>query len=473
MLHHRVTAATIRGEHDFLVSFYAPNGLTDANLGMPYCTIDEAAFQEMFDSESEISLSVTPDRILKFRGAQIPTPTSPEWMLAEQRVEQALTATSEKRRELLSIICRLARDWNDASVTPAQKEAVAGVFMPKLETMRVIDREVGSPLRQTFVLITVLSAKPLAWERFESSVLRDWFCTLEEVRSVFRVSLLRGRPDWHYWVDMIAEPATTDRIVDELFERCDKFGIRIGTRSMDLRQYLKAESVEGIEKSERSSSIIAFMQDPAARRIWSTGRVMLDAETMFAHIRPATAIAAAYFEHMEQGSLVPNRLLKELISKFYANWFCGNFAKAEDVRLDRLRAATGFWRSVYRTLEEAAQALVMKRLNGEYQKAIVDFCQRTGRENRIPAVRDNAIKGAFELLAEAGEAEDVMRSLRSGIDTLVLPLRNKLSHAKNYRDVLQIALVEDVAACGIVDSIARASRLLTEGVAAFDAIRQG
>jgi hypothetical protein len=461
-----LTVATIRGEHDFLVSFYAEPGKEDASIGMPYWALGESAFASLFDTKRQVTLVIRPRNIHKFRDVKIAPYDSEEWRLRRDQIEELLPNNPAELKLYLSQLCKLARNWDTLDVPEAIRQKVAGCFTGTLETTPVIDLDSGHGDRQTFVLVTILSKRKEDFERFRSVVVRGWLCDVTEIRSVFQLQMELQEPEvhWEYWLDMIAPPPRTDRIVEELFERSTAVGIRIGTRSMDRSEYLTLESVEGVEWVQRYSEVVAFMQHRLVRRIWQVHGSDCDPVRMQSYGVVASNIASAYFEQLSKFDPELPDVERTAIVGFYVLWFCANFSKLETHRNERMMAAADAWRRIYQAVEHIAEHGVRRRLGDHYTKAFSDYFRRIGKAERIPAVKDNVIKGLFEYLASLqsgrAEQEEHFTLLRREFDQLVYPVRNHMSHGYGYKEQLDVIGVDATEAAHRADNVSRVSRAL-------------
>ena len=409
---------------------------------MPYWLGGSENFARWFDGRRHTTLIVRPRKIFKFREAKISAFRSSEWSAVKQRIHEVMPKSEVGRREFVSMACRLARDWNALGVE--QRERVRPVFMERLETSPVLEDVPGGCRRQTFVLVAIFSRRTADFDAFKRAIVRGWLCDLQEIRTVYEVEVAGEEPDvpWKYWVDIIAEPDRTDRIVDELIERAAELGIKAGTRSMDRTRYLKLHSVEGLAESEGLSEIVSFLEDSDLVALWGERGLDLDTTRLAERRESAVRIARAYRVQMEELETDVDRRIRRWLVEFYGWWFCGNFCKSLDRREARLLDAASAGFAVYRAIEVAVKRLLQAREGPDYRRSLITRLAQTGERGRAQAVRDNIVRMGFFAMSLWGREGvpqwDEVRALGARFEQSVYTFRNDLAHEDRYRELLSL-----------------------------------
>lgn len=435
-----VTAASIRGVHDFLVTYYAQDGKVP--LRFPYSSLTDEERDKMFEKGSELTFVVDPENIFKFRDVVIEKRDRDGQAREMGEIDTWLRSLSRTEcREVVRRACELARDWQDRRVTDEERAALGAIFYERLETAQVVDTdELG--LRQAFVLVGILSDKRTEWRQFETEIVEGWLCQQPEVRSIYRLEQVGGSaPRWDYWLDIVASPRRTDDIVDELHDRCAALGIKTASRTVERRYYLKLESVEGMALSERFSDVIAFLIDARPAGAETSKSARLSDERMTQSESQAARMARAYWGQMEEVT----GALKEEARRFYGSWFLANFADSERVRGEELDRTKSIWRGLYESVEAMAQDLVERLLGGEYMSVITRHADERKRPDRAARLRENAIMGLFELAGTAtvmrDEVKDTVERLGDQFGKAqVFSVRADLSHAQRHITALDVTI---------------------------------
>ena len=255
---------------------------------------------------------------------------------------------------MLSALCRLARDWNDKGVSEEWRKRVQPFFLDHVEDVPRVGPHSGNTLRRRFILVALSHGTPQQIDSFERHIIRQWLIERPEVRSLYRLHTKNGSIQFHFWIDIVADPYETDGFLLELQRRCEDERIEIGTRSIDVMEQLLHESIEGIENTDFGEETCRFMQE--------MGGVELDVPVMFANDAFLFSWVASWDKQTASvdPEIAPSTC--ERLTKFYRCFFACNFAARPQDRAHYLREAANAWLMIYQDLESAGLQLLMKFL---------------------------------------------------------------------------------------------------------------
>lgn len=348
-----VSAAGIIGEQDFLFRFYEVVGEKLSLSGTPYSFLPQNEQDRLF-SEDPHKYIVEPRRIYKYRTVRVDR-NEADWN--DKKKELALLlprpANPKRRKQFLSALCRLARDWNDRRVPEELREKARKFFLEKLETVPHFGLNSGNNLRQRYILVSLPNDTGThETSTFERHIIDSWLVDLPSVRSIYGLATKHGSTHFQFWIDVIADPYEADTLVLELKRRGEQEGLHIGTRSMDVMEHLVYESVEGIENTDFGEELCRFMQEVNGIELETT--IMLDnADFMFDWSRAWDSQIA-----MIDSAVSPK--VCENITAFYVHFFTGNFALRDAQRQESLRDAANAWLMTYQDLETNCKSLLLK-----------------------------------------------------------------------------------------------------------------
>lgn len=430
-----VSAVGLVGLHDVMLRYYETMGRDEVLSQQPYSNLGVAEFEKLLPPDKRFKLSVRPDNICKYRTVPV-RDSRREWTAKKKQIEELLPrkVDSARRKELLGVICRLARDWNAADVTEAMRREVTPVFFEQPEITPVVGPGAGNNLRQRYVMVLIAGEDEGKCASFERNIIRPWLMSCEKVRSIYRVQVVEGGPEFQFWLDIVADPWEADKLVLELDRRCEETNIEIGTRSMDVMDYLAFQSVEGIENTDLGHEFLAFKAAVAA--IDEVALNAVDTGMVRDHYYLAIYCARAWVDQTDLLDGPVWREVRESVSKFYGYLFCGNCVVIEDEKKKYLRYAGTAWHDIYQILEAKCRQILGFHLattgEREFKKALTNyFRQRVEKDDLMP-ITENLVRCLLEFYKsqnpEIELAETDMEELRGAFRGKVFKFRNDMVH---------------------------------------------
>jgi hypothetical protein len=432
-----VSGASLTGIFDVLFRLYEPDAATEDFPKVPYRTLTDEELGKIVRTDQLMKLAVQPEQIYKYRTVPVPR-VDHRWGRKKAEIERLLPKRpdNEDRHRLLNAACRLARDWNDTTITDEQRRQVEPFFLEQHELVPRLGRDSGNTLRQRLVLVQL--SPDANWEIFENAIIRDWLSEVQDVRSIYRLSRKQGWPEFHVWIDIIADPYDADAIVAQLESRCEDLNIEIGVRSMDVMEHLIKESVEGVYNGDFGEKAKAFL-DSLHPQMHQDLDVALTRELH----NVVLAFADAWFDQSD-GDPNDQGAVQEKTTAFYQHFFCGNFSKSPDARKDHLRQAGTAWHDIYQILELNCTTLLLKALGvrdrADLGQALSEYFGPKRGVDFLHQIKDNTIRALLEYMNAANlEFQDVgMKEWRREISGNLAAFRNAMTHEDRRTDRLRI-----------------------------------
>lgn len=459
-----VTVAALRGIHDIMIRCYVHTEWDQSALCMPYCKLNETEINKLSEKDMKTTLIVNPRKIYKYRTVPIPEYSTEEWETKKYQIQMKLTSAKDKRKQLLTCISCLASDWNATDVSDAERKEVADIFFELPETTPGIAKAKDRCLRRTYILVMILSSEKSKWDLFLKDIVKDFLMNKQEVRSIYAVDTIEGSPDWHYWLDIVADPFRTDEILIGLHKMCKDREIPLATRSMDVIEQLKGESVDGIERSEWGEEVKDFIV--GLKRIEEPSVFSkLDLDMISNRLDITRACATAYAEQINLPFSSVNQDVRMKVGNFYDYLVLGNFAISEDLVIKYLEKASEAWRGIYRLLETKVKTFLETRFGKDYRKELEQHFKAIGKEDRIHHILKNEIRALFEFFttqkSESNFQDPNVRSLRKQMEP-VYSLRDRLTHESTSISELNVREVTVDHGVKIVNQISTYLRTLIE-----------
>jgi hypothetical protein len=432
-----VSGASLTGIYDVLFRLYEPDAATEDFPKVPYRTLTDEELGKIVRTDQLMKLVVQPEQIFKYRTVPVPR-VDHSWRRKKEEIERLLPKKpdNEHRHQLLNAACRLARDWNDTTITDKQRQQVESFFLEQHELVPRLGRDSGNTLRQRLILVQV--SPDADWEIFESAIIRNWLSKVQEVRSIYRLSRKQGWPEFHVWIDIIADPYDADAIVAQLESRCEDLNIEIGARSMDVMEHLIKESVEGVYNGDFGEKAKAFL-DSLHPQMHQDLDVALTRELH----NVVLAFADAWFDQSD-GDPNDQSAVQEKTTAFYGHFFCGNFSKSPDAQTEHLRQAGTAWHDIYQILELNCTTFLLKGLRlqdrADLGQALSAYFGTKGKPDILHHIKDNTVRALLEYMnAENLEFQGVeMKEWRREISGNLGSFRNAMTHENRRIDRLHI-----------------------------------
>jgi hypothetical protein len=459
-----VSAASLTGVYDVLLRFYEPDDATAHFPKAPYRTFPDEELNRIAQVNRMMKVTVAPDQIYKYRTVTIERLNS-DWKRRKEEIERLLPRSfdNDERHELLSAACRLARNWNDNSVSEDLRQRVAPFFLEEREIVPRLGPGSGNTLRQRFVLVA-LTSRNVDWDVFETQIIRNWLVSVPVVRSVYHLSTRKAFPEFHVWIDIIADPYDTDAIISQLETRCEDLSIEIGVRSMDVMEQLVKESVEGIYNADFGEKAKAFL---GALHQQLLEDLDPDLTTNFHNV--VLACADAWMEQTDKLSGAKDHEgLREKVTEFYGCFFSGNFSKVPECRERHLRHAAAAWLILYQLLEHDCTLLLLKALRVEARAkldaALAAYFSDRGKAESLGELKGNTVRALLEYMKTEDRRFDgfEMQDLRREAFGPLRRFRNNMVHENQCIERLSISQKPSKQQVLEVNTIASFTRMMLD-----------
>lgn len=413
-----VSAAALVGVHDYLFRSYDLTGHQGDFFGPPYWAHPVG---ELFH-DKEV-LIVKPKDIWKYRTLKI---EQTGWVASKKAIERLipLNLTDPERRKRIQAIGRLSRNWNDPEVSLELRKLLEPVFVGQ-EEAPALGPTAGNFLRQRYIMISIHSRSPRDWESFQREIL-GWLVEVDQVRSIYR-TVHEGLPHFDVWLDVVSEPYATDALTKELQLRCDKHGIDVGLRSMEVMEYLALESVEGIYPTDLGITFRNFFG--AVRE--ATPSLNLDMDLVGVHQPLACRFGEEYCQQSDMLQYLEDAALSDHHLRFYGGLFAWNFSNGKRDEAV-LKEARNRWSEMYRTMEQRWDD-VTRRVDLAAIKANL-------RPETAEAVGKNPLRLLFHVVPEELFGGGV-KELKTKLGNKFFEFRNDITHQQNrWRPRLDLCL---------------------------------
>jgi predicted amidohydrolase len=427
-----VSACGLLGEQDFLFRLYEDAAEKLPLASTPYSSLPKAEQDRLFEGEAQ-KYVVEPKNIYKYRTTIVPH-NRQDWEDKIKVINNLLPgrANRKTRRKLLSALCRLARNWNDREVTDELRGRVQPFFLNQPEIVPKIGANSGNSLRRRYMMVSLTHPGPQQADPFERHIIRNWLILVPEVRSLYKVITKGDSTPFHYWIDIVSDPYQADAILFELQRRCEDEKIEIGTRSIDVMEQLRHESIEGIENTDFGEETCRFMQEVSGVEL-DTAKLLENDQFLFDWAR----------EWDTQHAIIDPALVtqgRENITQFYRCFCASNFATRPNVREQNLRDAASVWIRMYQDLETACQNLLMLWTNISDDRKLEEHLKSFFSARGIPygEVKGDKVRMLLEYMHQSDpertfpDVEDMKAVRRQFSDTL-RGFRNDMTHEATSR----------------------------------------
>ena len=355
------------------------------------------------------------------------------------------------------------------------RRKVAVVFCDRRELTPRIGPGSGNSLRRRYVLVSITTEDELQHRIFEAQIVRGWLVEQEAVRSVYGLTLIHGQIPFHFWIDILADPYEADRIISELEEQCDHRAIEVGVRSMDVMEYLKMQSVEGIESTDFGQEVRAFLAaigdvDPDAKGSIDSDYRISEGHTI------VIKCGLAWYDQSDSVTQEINSTARDSVTKFYGYLYFGNFAQHDDQADQYLRNASTAWDRIYQILEAKCRDVLYWHFNISTREALKRSIRDyfTGRldDSGLQQVKANPVRALFDYLKYeniqfAGDID--MKWIRRELSDHIFDFRNDIAHEERALSRLRLRSGAIDAREHDCDSIIAVTRSLIEILNAVEA----
>ncbi|MGE4064287.1 MAG: hypothetical protein AB7E79_13045 [Rhodospirillaceae bacterium] len=445
----RVFGVGVIGKHDLVVRTYERNDEDNQLSDTIYTALKTEDFNELFPEERRVKIVVEPKRMIKYRSQIIPP--AEEWAAVESKIRDVIGwLPGDGRSSTLKTICRLARNWDDPDLQ-SEKQDLADVFLPEQEHVYPTDSIVNGALRQRYIMIS-LKADESAVREYEKDVVRRHFAPIKEIRSIFRIKVEEGDGEgyFHFWLDMVAPIKRCDAICKEISaiseskrSKANSMRFDVGTRSMDVLDFLLNQSVEAIANIDSDDVLLAFH-----RAIGEVDEEALKATKGVNDTRLFNICAEHWSEQVETPTLSHRREARRQITSFYAYWVLAHGTQDTEKRERYLGQAGDHWRWLFRAFEDECKraiAVCLELDEKDEVEASADrfLIEKLGeRSSEQPRKTDVGRLMSILPLSKKGAAlgEKLEKSsLKHTLDHLVKRIRGKVTHSnKDTNNLLDL-----------------------------------
>lgn len=439
-----VTALAVEGKHDVLFRYYKPGDSTPNLSESYYCTLTPREFADIFDVDQQLAIAIQPQDIIKFRSVPVVQKTDnlKEWEERFRKISALIpmNLAHPRRGDLLAKTAKLARDWDDPSVSAADRERLEPIFFENREiTLPISSYETGRiNLREKFILISAGTNDQGKLGQFETQVILQWLLPMEEVRSIYRISKNIDAIHFDYWVDIFAEPWKIAEIVLRISAIGNKMKLPTGTRTIEVLKFHATESIQGIHTTDFGRTIDLFLYD--TRKVDEDIASQASAEEFGRALTYLMKCSDAWYQQHEAPEGSRAKSITDKIRIFYTYLFWGNIAKQKEVRDDYLIKAGTAWGEMFQHLEAQFEGILRRHLGCSDKDDV--WARSEYLLKRLPGVSEKELafirRNAAQIVFALAKKDDTFtwslpQSLNEAQETYskkLTPFRNKMVHAE-------------------------------------------
>ncbi|HYI48848.1 MAG TPA: hypothetical protein VEX35_10330 [Allosphingosinicella sp.] len=360
----RFHAVAIRGVQDIVIRRYAyryerKNSGDIPPLASFFTGLAHNDLAELFQERDVLRIIVYPKDILKYRGVDVR-----EDLFTAHAKEIARDLSKLQVRgaglylDRLDEVGSLATEANPDEGLP---DAIKPYFFEEFE-QHISVGEYSSSVQETYILIGLQVHDERLRREFFHEMIVGSLMNEDVVREIFAIRTMEGDLHFEYFVKLKARAYETNRIIRNLRTWHDSEDAVVLTRTFDVTDYLKNNSVLGVANFDQGLKISEFVEvlgENDLRNIHS--RIDLaDA----AHRRQLVFIASEWSRAKAAAEGTEETIHSDTIDVIYTNIALLTFAHGEDKDeyLDRVQAAL---LTMYQSVEDRATEILAETVGAQ------------------------------------------------------------------------------------------------------------